>query len=156
MSKTNDDRNPSIRWYAAGLAFECTQCGDCCSGPGEGVIWVCRHEISLIADHLKLSESDLREQYMKRIGTRTTIIEEPVSKDCIFLKRVDGRKVCGIYSVRPNQCRTYPFWSENLKSPTTWNQTAQECPGVNRGPCHGFGAIEKLRKQKKWWDHEQT
>ncbi|MFM1805538.1 MAG: hypothetical protein RL136_2417, partial [Planctomycetota bacterium] len=25
-------------WYAEGLRFECTQCGNCCSG-GPGAVW---------------------------------------------------------------------------------------------------------------------
>ena len=35
-------------WYASGLAFECTQCGDCCSGPEEGYVWVTPEEPSRV------------------------------------------------------------------------------------------------------------
>ena len=36
--------------------------------------------------------------------------------DCVFLKEDPerGRKTCSIYPVRPLQCRTWPFWPENL------------------------------------------
>ena len=154
MGKEHKNKRESRRWYAAGLAFACTQCGNCCSGPGEGVIWVTKREIKLIANHLGMAETELHRKYLKRIHTRTTIIEEEVSKDCIFLKAVNGRRICGIYPVRPNQCRTWPFWTENLRSPNTWNETATSCPGVNRGPCYDFDAIERLRTQTKWWDDE--
>ena len=62
-----------------------------------------------------------------------SIIEESVTKDCIFLRNVDGVKQCRIYSVRPGQCRTWPFWPENLFSPDDWNRAALRCPGINRG-----------------------
>ncbi len=143
--------NKKPKWYAAGLHFHCCQCGQCCSGPGEGFIWVTKKEIEMIADYLKITEDQLRDQYLTRIGIRTSIIEEPVSKDCIFLERIEGQKKCRIYEVRPNQCRVWPFWNDNLKSPQTWNQAAQRCPGVNKGRLYSFEEIEQLRKQTKWW-----
>ncbi len=37
---------------------------------------------------------------------------------CIFLDRSSNK--CGIYDVRPVQCRTYPFWPSLLESPDDW------------------------------------
>ena len=85
---------------------------------------------------------------------RTTIIEHSVTKDCIFLRKIDGQKKCIIYQVRPNQCRTWPFWSSNLVSPDTWNEAAQGCPGINRGKFYSFEEIEKIKKSNKWWEHK--
>ncbi len=141
----------STPWYAAGLHFECVECGGCCSGPSEGYIWVTRPEIELIADFLKISIGQLRQQYLKRVGLRTTIIEQSATKDCIFLRKIDGRKQCVIYQVRPSQCRTWPFWSSNLASPGAWNKTAQKCPGINRGKLYSFEKIQKIKRNKKWW-----
>lgn len=138
-------------WYISGLHFECVQCGRCCAGPAEGYIWVTKPEIKLITDFLKIKPEQLRQKYLKRRGFRTTIIENPVTKDCIFLKLIDSRKQCLIYPVRPNQCRTWPFWPSNLTDTDSWNKTAQKCPGINRGRCFSFEDIEKTRKQKKWW-----
>jgi Fe-S-cluster containining protein len=136
------------RWYVGGLHFECMQCGRCCAGPSEGYIWVTRAEVKLIADFLKMTEAQLRRKYLKRVGLRTTIIEHRSTRDCIFLQKSAGQKRCVIYSVRPNQCRTWPFWPSNLKSPYTWNETAKKCPGVNRGRLYKFEEIEKIRKRK--------
>ncbi len=62
-----------------------------------------------------------------------------------------------IYSVRPNQCRTWPFWPSNLKNPGDWNKAAQKCPGINRGKLYSFEEIERIKKAKKWWqDTKQT
>ena len=138
-------------WYVGGLHFECVQCGRCCSGPGEGYIWVTSPEMELIAEFLKISDEQLRKKYLKRVGLRTTIIEQAGNKDCIFLQRIDDQKRCIIYPVRPSQCRVWPFWSENLASANTWNKAAQKCAGINRGRHYSFEEIEKIRKEKRWW-----
>jgi Fe-S-cluster containining protein len=138
-------------WYIAGLHFECLECGNCCSGPGEGYIWVTRPEIEFIADFLKMSIEEVRQKYLKRLGLRTSIIEHATTKDCIFLQDVDGQKKCMIYSVRPSQCRSWPFWSENLTSPNAWNEVARKCPGINRGRLYSYDEIQKIRKNQKWW-----
>ena len=136
-------------WYIEGLHFECRQCGNCCSGPDEGYIWLNRTETELLAAHLKTSVEKLCRKYLKRVGMRSTITEQPVTNDCVFLRKIDGRKKCIIYPVRPAQCRTWPFWPGNLKSPDAWNQAAQKCPGINRGKLYSFEEIEKIRSKKK-------
>jgi len=135
-------------WYAAGLHFDCQACGNCCCGPEEGYIWVTKPEIQLIADFLKISAGQLHKKYLKRVGLRTTIIENPINKDCIFLKTQNGSKLCQIYSVRPNQCRNWPFWTDNLTSPDDWNHAAKRCPGINRGKLYSFEQIQKIKKNK--------
>jgi len=139
------------RWYIAGLHFECTECGECCSGPGEGYIWVTRPEIEILADFLKMTVGQLRRKYLRRVGLRTTIIEHSTTKDCIFLEQCAGQKRCAIYSVRPAQCRSWPFWPSNLSSPNAWNEAGQKCPGINRGRHYSFEEIERIKKEKKWW-----
>ncbi len=143
----------STRWYAAGLHFECRVCGRCCAGPGEGYIWVARPEVELIARHLGLTPDEVRQKYLRRVGLRTTIIEDPLTRDCIFLQVVDGRKQCVVYPVRPGQCRSWPFWPENLLGPDEWNRAAVKCPGVNRGRRYSFEEIERIRKNKRWWEN---
>jgi uncharacterized protein len=140
-----------VQWYIDGLHFQCTQCGNCCSGPDEGFIWLTKDEIGFIADFLKITPAQLENQYLVRIGSRVSIIESRPSNDCIFLDKVDGQKKCRIYSVRPNQCRTWPFWRSNLTSANAWNEAAQRCPGVNRGRSFSVQEIEQKRDQSKWW-----
>lgn len=132
-------------WYFCGLHFECQGCGTCCAGPSEGYIWVSKPEIKLIADFLKMPAEQVREKYLKRVGLRTTIIEQSATKDCIFLREIDGQKQCMIYAVRPGQCRVWPFWPSNLKSPAAWNKAAQKCAGINRGRCYSFEEIGKIK-----------
>lgn len=145
------------KWFIAGLHFECQGCGGCCSGPGEGYIWLTRPEIEIIADFLKMAVGQFRQKYLKRVGLRTTIIENQTTKDCIFLQVGAGGKQCMIYSVRPSQCRSWPFWPSNLAGPGAWNKAAQKCPGINRGRLYSFEEIEKIKRNKKLWqDPKQT
>jgi len=137
-------------WYVTGLRFKCVQCGKCCSGPGSGYIWVARPEIKFIAEFLKIPVKQLRQRYLKRFGLRTSILENAATRDCIFLQANGSGKRCAIYSVRPNQCRAWPFWSSNLAGPDAWNTAVQKCPGINHGRLHSFEKIEKIRKQKNW------
>ena len=138
-------------WYVAGLHFECLQCGNCCSGPEQGYVWITRPEIELAAEFLDIPIGELRKKYLKRVGMRTTVIEQQGTRDCAFLQKIDGQKRCTIYSVRPSQCRNWPFWLGNLTKPSDWNLAARKCPGLNRGKLHNFKTIEKIKEDKKWW-----
>ena len=116
-----------------------------------------RPEIEIIADFLKLTVGQFRQKYLKRVGLRTTIIEHQTTKDCIFLQAGAGGKQCVIYSVRPSQCRNWPFWASNLAGPGDWNKAAQNCPGINRGRLYSFEEIEEINRPRKWWqDPKQT
>lgn len=151
MGKTK----PKTKWYAAGLHFECTGCGACCSGPGEGYIWLTRPEIELIAKHLKITPGQLRKKYLRRVGLRTSIIEHATTKDCIFLQTVGEKKLCAIYEVRPSQCRSWPFWPENLSSANNWNKAAARCPGINRGRNYSAEKIERIKRNRRWWENRK-
>ncbi len=121
-------------WYAAGLAFECQHCGRCCSGPEEGYVWVKKSEVVSIAEFLGMTVEQVHEKYLCKAGRRYSIKERPDNKDCVFLQvGEDETKTCRIYPVRPTQCRTWPFWPNNISSPQAWSHTQRRCPGINRG-----------------------
>jgi len=131
-------------WYADGLKFKCTQCGNCCTGP-PGFVWFDEEEAIAIADHLGLSVDEFHKRYCKKKYGRWTLDE--VSRkhgfDCIFLRRDEqGRGLCSIYPVRPTQCRTWPFWPENLRSPRAWRRASRHCPGIDHG---NFYPAEEIR-----------
>ena len=138
-------------WYSAGLHFECLQCGRCCAGPEGGYIWVSRPEIRLIADYLKMPVKELKQKFLRRVGLRLTIVEDPHTRDCVFLQQTKQGRGCAIYEVRPAQCRNWPFWEHNLVSPDTWNSTGRGCPGINRGQYYSPEQIRDKKKNKKWW-----
>ena len=133
-------------WYIAGLAFECTECGRCCAGPEEGFVWATDKEISAIAAFLRMSDQAFRARYVRTYYRRTSLIEKKDTKDCIFLE--NGK--CRIYSVRPTQCRTWPFWKSNVGTPEDWSEAAMRCPGINRGKLHSHEEIvEKINKTRE-------
>ena len=115
-------------WYADGLAFECTRCGKCCTGD-PGFVWVTDEEIAAIAAFLGESVMSVRYVFTHKARGRITL-RERANGDCVFW---DTKKGCTIYSVRPPQCRTWPFWDSNVETPEAWEQTRSVCPGSGKG-----------------------
>ncbi|MEM9366626.1 MAG: YkgJ family cysteine cluster protein [Planctomycetota bacterium] len=136
-------------WYRDGLHFECTQCGDCCSG-APGYVYVDDDEIAALALAMEMPVDAFERQFVRRVGVRRSLTEYP-DGDCIFLDP-DSRH-CIVYAARPIQCRTWPFWNQTLRSPTTWAQTCDVCPGCSlpgneRGVVTQLPVIESRRKQR--------
>ena len=51
-------------WYRDGLRFECSQCGDCCTG-APGYVWVNKEEIASLASEAgELDISVFEEKYV--------------------------------------------------------------------------------------------
>lgn len=138
MLKVIQDESP---WYNQGLRFKCTGCGQCCTG-SPGYIWVNDDEIQAIAHYLNLSVKNFSRQYLRRVKGRLSLLELPKTFDCIFLKD----KKCQIYSVRPTQCRTYPWWPQNLRSKKDWQEAARFCEGIQTdAPVIPLETIEEQR-----------
>lgn len=116
-------------WYADGLRFTCTQCGNCCTG-GPGVVWVTEEEIRQIAAIRNETYGEILIHHTRLVGGRRSLKEYP-NGDCTFFDP-QSRK-CTLYSARPAQCRTWPFWPSLLTSPETWKQVATVCPGADQG-----------------------
>jgi hypothetical protein len=123
------EMNVSQPWFAPGLPFTCTQCGNCCTGE-PGFVWVDDDEIRAIASHLNVGYGDVKYFKTRQIGDRVSL-REHANGDCVFL---DGQtRRCLIYPVRPKQCRTWPFWNTNLASPEAWRDVQGRCPGAGQG-----------------------
>lgn len=138
-----------VRWYTGGLRFECTGCGNCCTGE-PGYVWVSREEIRRIAGFLERDDQWLGEDQIRRVGFKYSLTEKS-NGDCVFLQnKGNGSQGCSIYPVRPLQCRTWPFWTINLKSTSTWREAGDYCPGMNNGKQYDFSQIEVLRLKKSW------
>ena len=135
-------------WYRKGLSFECTQCGACCSGE-PGYVWVAADEHRRIAKFLGFKDGRLPPKYIRRVGFRYSLTEKP-NGDCIFLNRNGQTVGCDIYEVRPLQCRSWPFWKINLKSPDHWAAAAALCPSMNQGTFYTADRIEEIRDQNGW------
>lgn len=79
-----------------------------------------------------------------------TIVEDPHTRDCVFLRETNQGRGCAIYDVRPAQCRNWPFWPVNLASSDAWNSTGAKCPGINKGRLYTHEEIQDKTKNKKW------
>ncbi len=138
------------RWYKDGLHFSCTECGNCCTGP-PGYVWVCQEEIRMLSEFLGRTDGRLADDQLRQVGSRYSLTER-ANGDCVYLEHLpNGQRVCGVYPVRPLQCRTWPFWNSNLASRESWRQAGRMCPGVDRGQLHGLDDIEQQRTKKRWW-----
>jgi len=115
-------------FHAKGLRFECTGCGTCCRARAGKPSWVyvTLDERRRLARHLKLSTSAFTRRYCAKTHGFWHL-REP-NHDCLFLE--GGR--CSVYAARPGQCRTFPFWRENMGA-DAWARTARECEGIGRG-----------------------
>ena len=145
MSASKRIAGDEAKWYREGLRFQCSQCGDCCTG-APGFVWVTPEEVTELAVLQNVEEEEFRAKYTRRIGARISLVEFP-NGDCVFFDSV--KRSCSVYSVRPSQCQTWPFWDSNLESPETWKQTCKECPGSGQGPVVTLEQIEIQRRRVK-------
>src|SRR5436190_6537528 len=107
MSSESKNASKPEPWYAKdGLKFTCTECGDCCTG-APGYVWVNAEEIQALASQAGLAVHEFEAQFVRRVGSRKSLIEFE-NGDCVFFDS-KARK-CKVYEARPQQCRTWPFW----------------------------------------------
>jgi Fe-S-cluster containining protein len=136
---------PDPPWYAPGLSFSCTQCGNCCTG-APGYVWVSESELRAIAEFRGVSYGEVRYQDARKVGHAISL-NEHANGDCVYF---DGKtRRCTIYPVRPVQCQTWPFWNSNLESPADWKFVQTTCPGAGHGE---FVPLERIREQASQFD----
>ena len=128
---------PSGPWYQGGLRFECTRCGNCCTG-FSGTVTVNDAEVTALATRLEMDEAAFREQCTRVMSDGTISLREKPNYDCVFWARQHG---CLVYEDRPTQCRTWPFWGTNVASRQRWDEEARHCPGMNRGRLYTLDEI---------------
>ena len=130
------------QWYKEGLRFKCTECGRCCTG-SPGVVWISEEEIHKAAAYLKMPVEEFCKKHIRKLGDRFALIEKKRGSDydCTFLQG----KMCTIYPFRPEQCKTFPWWEENLSSKEAWEEAGKGCEGINHedAPLISLGEIKK-------------
>lgn len=121
-------------FFDGGIRFECTRCGACCNGE-PGVVYVDDHEITAIAEYTEVPRDVFVERCLYLLK-KSYSIRETNDGRCIFFE--NG---CAIYPVRPLQCRTFPFWFQNMRSLDAWEDIALKCPGIGNGKLFSKNAI---------------
>ncbi len=130
-------------WYRDGLRFQCSQCGDCCTG-APGFVWVNQQEVDALAAELGMEDSgEFEEAYVRKVGIRRSL-RELSNGDCVLFD--SDRRCCKAYEARPRQCRTWPFWESNVRTPATWDETCRVCPGSGQGKLHKLDVIQTAVK----------
>jgi len=137
-----DETSTESVWYQDGLRFACEQCGDCCRGPG--YVWLSEARIKALADCLQVSPNEFTSKFVRRVGARLSLTEKP-NYDCVFWEDGEG---CVVYDARPRQCRTFPFWPENIESASAWRDIGRRCPGVGKGHLYSVEQIRRVQDGK--------
>lgn len=106
--------------------FTCQRSGNCCSRPG-GVVRVTAPEIAALAAHLGMTDAAVRSRFVAPSGDR---LREGLSVACVFLDESSGGATCRVYPVRPERCRSWPFWPELAEDPAALTEAMRFCPGI--------------------------
>lgn len=105
----------------------CKDCpGRCCTGES-GNVWITPVEIETLAALLGINEFDFMQQYLRRVGNRWSLAERVGDEQLICIFFDETTRQCSVYSARPEQCRTFPFWEYFRKHV---DELLSECPGV--------------------------
>lgn len=134
-------------FYENGLQFECQRCSNCCR-IDPGIVIISKEEATRIANYLSISFSSFLKSYCRRVYAHERVLvslQEKENYDCIFWD--EEKEGCKIYSVRPTQCQTFPFWNSHLTSKKEWDSCKSDCPGINKGKLYSYDEIEVQRKR---------
>ncbi len=134
------------KFYNDGLKFECTGCGECCKLPA-GRVDLLFEEAKKLSEYLSLRIDYFLETYCDS-NEESLQLKDNQQHHCIFLS--DDK--CTVYEVRPLQCRTFPFWPENVKSLYRWKQIRKICPGIGEGKHYSVNEIKEIQLQQRQYN----
>lgn len=130
-------------WYADGLRFTCTECGDCCRTHDEyRWVFLTAKDITRLAKAKKLERRAFLHEFTERGPEGLRVLKWPDAAACIFL----GEKGCEVYEARPEQCRTWPFWPENLKRAVWEKEVVPFCPGAGEGRLYTLDELRRIAR----------
>jgi Fe-S-cluster containining protein len=118
----------SACFWHDGIRFTCQGSGNCCHARGAyGYIYLTLEDRARLAGHLGLRTAAFTRRYCAK--TEGILHLKHPERDCAFLEQ----SRCRVYEARPTQCRTWPFWPENMKEKVWRTEVAPTCPGIGRG-----------------------
>jgi uncharacterized protein len=134
-------------WWKDGIRFECQQSGKCCVSRGSyGFVYLTAADRKRLAQSLSLTVREFTKLHCEKTDGFTHLKEIPEQQNCKFFKGGG----CSVYEARPTQCRTWPFWPENMSAKAWSLEVASFCPGVGRGPVRAAESIAKqIQIQKR-------
>ena len=134
------------KFFNSGIRFECQGCGRCCRSEGyEAYVYLNLSERQRIAKHLNISTIKFTGTYTMKTKKRFHL-KEPLQNCCFLINNK-----CTIYEARPLQCRTWPFWPENMKEIIWKREITPSCPGIGKGRLFSNSEIsDYLIKEKQY------
>lgn len=128
----------SKAWWHDGVRFACQGSGRCCVSRGNiGYVYLTLEDRRRLAATLGIPVRAFTRRYCAKTDGQFHLRDE--GPDCLFLKD----RGCTVYEGRPTQCRTWPFWPENMGA-RAWSVVAAYCPGVGKGKRHSREEIEAV------------
>jgi hypothetical protein len=132
------------QFYKDGIRFECQGEGRCCVTRGNyGYVYLSFNDRRRLAAHFGVSTAEFTGRFTEKEDGLYLL--KYADKDCPFLKQAR----CEVYAARPWQCRTWPFWPENMESGVWAREVAAWCPGVGKGRLYTATEIEEILLKKK-------
>jgi uncharacterized protein len=132
------------QFYLNGIRFECQGDGKCCKTRGKyGYVYLSFSDRRRLAAHFKMPLAEFTARYTKKEDGLYEL--KYTGRDCPFF--TSNR--CTVYRARPWQCRTWPFWPENMNEAVWEGEVAPYCPGVGKGKLYSGEEIEEILKKKR-------
>ncbi len=132
------------KFYAEGIRFECQGDGKCCVSRGKyGYVYLSFNDRKRLAAHRGLTVAEFTKQYTEKEDGYYQL--KYTDKDCPFFRN----KQCEVHVSRPWQCRTWPFWPENMNKRVWKREVASYCPGIGKGKLYSAQEIEEIIAKKK-------
>jgi Fe-S-cluster containining protein len=129
----------SVPFYTSGLKFSCKRCSSCCRYEA-GFVFLSENDLKKLITKLNMNRNSFIGTYCRWVteqnGKEVLSLKEKNNKDCILWD-----SGCMVYTDRPTQCRTFPFWASIVATARSWEMAASGCPGMNTGKLHSEKAI---------------
>jgi len=157
------------KWVGPRVEFSCTLCGECCL-----LYWVpvTAHDAARIFKYTGLRPRDFLALFPKeqagewstseillKDGYYYLVLRKGLNGRCVFLRQLNGRRICSVYKVRPLTCRFYPFtyWREDNVVVLGLHADAEGfCEGIGRGIPHEFSveyeAVVKSSRERAFFE----
>ena len=131
--------------FKKGINFKCQGSSNCCVSRGNyGYVYLSKKDLKKIAKYLNIPTDLFKKKYCEFSDGYLHLKEINTNGNCQFLQN----KKCSIYTARPIQCRTWPFWKENM-NPKKWNvELIDFCPGIGKGKLISADMIYKKIKRE--------
>ena len=126
--------------FKKGIKFKCQGSSNCCISRGSyGYVYLSKIDLANIVNYFNISINLFKKKYCDYSNGYLHLKEIHSNGNYQFL----DNKRCTIYPARPTQCRTWPFWKENMNTKKWNNEIIDFCPGIGKGRLISFSMIQR-------------